>query len=332
MPGQEGSALLADRAVPVLRTGVGSERLQVAVNGMSYVGAHTQPSQLEIELSSGANRLVPAPASIKYADPLHEGWYRQTVSHSTVVVDGKSQGRGQPTEVVSFHAGSLFQAARLRTDSAYPGALLDRTSILTDAGLIDLFQVRAPGGVTLDWVLHHAGQFSTEVTLAARLAPPLAGYKELDVVQEGHADGDWRAGWVQPDNSGTLLWVAGERGTTIISGLGRIGAPDQENAPEPVSALIVRRQAAATTFVSVLLTGYRGDGSVTPLGALRDGVPVGADEAIGLQIRAPRGSFDLFVTLGAGAYQIGGRDVSGGQILVERMDGGATQTEQAALA
>jgi len=37
-----------------------------------------------MELTAGPHRLVPAPASIKYADPLHAGWYRQTVSHSTV--------------------------------------------------------------------------------------------------------------------------------------------------------------------------------------------------------------------------------------------------------
>ena len=261
-PGLGGSALLADRTVPVLRTGAGANRLQLAVNGMSYVGAHTQPAQLEIELTAGPHRLVPAPASIKYADPLHAGWYRQTVSHSTVVVGGKSQERGQPVEVVAFHAGAVFQAARLRTTSAYPGAVLDRTVLLTDAGLVDLFQVRAPAATTLDWALHHTGQFSTEVALLPRRAPPLPGYQELEEVQEGRRDDWWRAGWVLPDNTGVLLWVAGEPGTTILTGLGTIGGPDQNNDPKPVSTLIVRREAAATTFVAVLLTGYVGEGEV----------------------------------------------------------------------
>ena len=327
-PGLGGSALLADRTLPVLRTGDGPNRLQLAVNGMSYVGAHTQPAQLEIELTAGPHRLVPAPASIKYADPLHAGWYRQTVSHSTVVVGGKSQERGQPVEVVAFHAGSLFQATRLRTTSAYPGVVLDRTVLLTAAGLVDLFQVRAPSATTIDWVLHHAGEFSTEVSLLPRRAPPLPGYQELEEVQEGHRDDWWRAGWVLPDNTGTLLWVAGEPGTTVITGRGMIGGPDQNNDPTPVSTLIARREAAATTIVSVLLTGYVGSGDVAALPALRDGVPVAADEAIGLQIRAPRGSFDVLLAPGPGPYQIGGHQVAGGQVLVVLPDG---TSEQAAL-
>ena len=289
---------------------------------MSYVGAHTQPSQLEIELSAGPHRLVPAPASIKYADPLHAGWYRQTVSHSTVVVDGKSQERGQAVEIVAFHEGTLFQAARLRTTSAYPGVVLDRTVILTDAGLIDLFQVRAPSTTTLDWVLHHAGEFTTEVSLLPRRAPPLPGYQELEEVQEGRRDDWWRAGWVQPDNTGTLLWVAGGARNGRDRRPGHDRRSGSEQRPEaPVSTLIVRREAAATTFVSVLLTGYVGQGDVTALPALRDGAPVAADEAVGLQIRAPRGDYDLLLAPGPGAYQIGGRQVSGGQILVERPDG-----------
>jgi hypothetical protein len=166
------------------------------------------------------------------------------------------------------------------------------------------------------------------VPLLPRRAPPLAGYQELEEVQEGRPDGWWRAGWVQPDTTGTLLWVAGEPGTVVIAGLGTIGGPDQNNDPTPVSTLIVRREAASTTFVAALLTGYAGAGDVTMLPALRAGMPVAADEAIGIGIRAPRGDFDVLLAPGPGTYQIGGREVAGGQVVVARPDGTA---EQAAL-
>jgi hypothetical protein len=331
LPGQDGSTLLADRTLPVLRAGLGANRLQVSVNGMAYVGAHTQPSQLEMELTSGPNRLVPAPASIKYADPLHALWYRQTVSHSTVVVGGKSQERGQPTEVVAFHAGALFQATRLRTTSAYPGAVLDRTVLLTEAGLVDLFLVRAPAATTLDWVLHHAGVLTTELAMLPRRAPPLPGYQELEDVSEGRTDAHWRAHWSLPDGSQSSLWLAGEPGTAVIAGLGRIGAPDQSNAPDAVSATIVRREAAATTFVAVLLPGDDGTATITTMPALRDGAPVTADEAVGFQIRLPGATYDVMLALGASAYEVGGRQVAGGQIVVTRTDGNGVQSEGVAL-
>ncbi|HZO25700.1 MAG TPA: hypothetical protein VFH48_06865 [Chloroflexota bacterium] len=115
----------------------------------------------------------------------------------------------------------------------------------------------------------------------------------------------------------------------VIAGLSRIGGPDQNNAPEPVTTVIVRREAAATTFVSALLTGYVGQGEVAALPALRDGAPVSADEAIGVQIRAPRGSYDILLAPGPGTYEIAGRQISGGQIVVVRPDDGTV--EQAAL-
>lgn len=330
--GQEPSALLADRTLPILRAGPESSRLQLSMNAMPYVGGHSQPAHLEIDLTGGHGRLVPAPASIKYADPLYPGWYRQTISHSTVVVDGTSQARGRTTEVVGFHAGTLFSAVRARSSSAYPGAVLDRTSILTEAGLVDLFLARAPGARTLDWVLHHSGSLSTELTLQPRAAPAEAGYQQLGEVGEARVDEDWRAHWTLPDGSASALWMAGLTGTTVLTGLGPIGAANQENDPQPVSALIVRRPAPASAFVSVLLPGDVGTASVLGVPALRDGAPVGAEEAFGVQIRTPGGAYDIYVAPGLGPYDIGGRRVDGSTIVVERPDGSGSQTEQAALA
>lgn len=332
-PGRGPSAVLADGTLPVLRAGPGERRLQLALNGMPYVGGHSQPAQLEVELASPAARLVPAPASIKYADPLYPGWYRQTVSHSTVVVDGASQGRGQPAELGTFHAGALFQAARLRTRSAYPGALLDRTCLLLDIGMVDLFHVRTPAESTLDWVLHHDGRLAVEVETQARRAPPLPGYQELDDVAEGRIDGDWRARWTLADGSTSSLWVAGAPGTVVLHGRGYVGAPDQNNAPDQVSALLVRRRASAAAFVAVLLPGDDGTAAVTPLPATRDGAPVGADAALGLLIRADGVAYEVLLTPDPSPAEVGGRAVAGGQIVVIRTDrGGTVEVEQAPLA
>jgi hypothetical protein len=327
------SALMADRTLAVLRAGNGPNRLQLAVNGMAYVGGHTQPAQLELELTAGPHRLVPAPASIKYADPLHAGWYRQTVSHSTVIVGGKSQERGGPTEIVAFQAGMLAQVARIRTTSAYPGSVLDRLTLLLDVGLIDLFLVGAPAEATLDWALHHAGQLAVELPLQDRRAPPLPGYQELEEVQEGRADDLWRARWALPDGSGSTLWVSGAPGTVVLAGQGRIGAADQNNDPQPVSALIVRREAAETAFLSVLLPADDGSGTVAVRPATRGGAPVGPEQAVGLLIRTTSATYDVRIAMGAGPYQLDGREIGGGQLLVERTDAaGGTQSETVLLA
>ncbi|MCC7369031.1 MAG: heparinase II/III family protein [Chloroflexi bacterium] len=326
------STILADRTIPVLRAGEGSRRLQLAINAMPYVGSHSQPAQLEIDLSAGPNRVVPAPASIKYADPLHAGWYRQTISHSTVIVEGKSQGRGGPTEIVAFQAGTLAQVSRVRSGSAYPGTLLDRICVLLDVGLLDLFLVTGGQEATLDWALHHAGDLAVELPTQARRAPPLPGYQELEDVFDGRTDAPWRARWTLADGSQSALWVGAAPGTTVIAGRGYIGGPDQNNDPTMVSALIVRRQAASTAFLSALLEGGDGSETVTIRPATRGGTAVGAEQAVGLTIATATATYAVWLAAGPESYQIDGRQMVGGQVLVERTDtDGMTRTESAAL-
>jgi hypothetical protein len=119
-----------------------------------------------------------------------------------------------------------------------------------------------------------------------------------------------------------------------------IGAADQNNDPQPISALIVRREVMSAAFLSVLLPGDDGSATVTLRTATRDGAPVGSEEAVGLAIRTPSAAYDVWIAADSGSYQtsgqidggqIDGRAIGGGRLLVERTDGSGVQSESISL-
>ena len=56
------------------------------------------PDQLAIQLSGAGARLVPDLGTPGYGIALNDTWYRQTASHSTVLIDGRSAAAGNRTD------------------------------------------------------------------------------------------------------------------------------------------------------------------------------------------------------------------------------------------
>jgi hypothetical protein len=54
-------------------------------------GGHGHPDKLGLIVHSAGRIMAPDPGSIQYAAPLQLGWFKTTVSHNTVSVDGQPQ-------------------------------------------------------------------------------------------------------------------------------------------------------------------------------------------------------------------------------------------------
>ncbi|MFP4502758.1 MAG: heparinase II/III family protein [Candidatus Hydrogenedentota bacterium] len=141
---------------------------------------HVHPAKLGMILYAHGDERFVDPGRLPYGNPLHRGWYTQTIAHNAVVVNGKSQRRCAGA-LVEFEKGDGFAIVRAKTDEAYAGVTLDRTLILAQDLVFDVVHGASEEEATFDLPLHMRG---TLAPLAAKPgAAPLGdshGYEHLD--------------------------------------------------------------------------------------------------------------------------------------------------------
>src|SRR5664279_4287763 len=98
-------------------------------------GGHGHPDKLNLVTWGGGRQWGLDPGSINYGVPLHKEWYRATIAHNTVAVDGKDQSNADG-ELEQWGDNGLTAKA----GSAYPGVTLRRTLALDKKLLRDSFE------------------------------------------------------------------------------------------------------------------------------------------------------------------------------------------------
>ncbi len=86
---------------------------------------------------------------------------RHTLSHNTVMVDGQSQRHpGKRLELVEYQILPEVQRVTMadRDGRLYPGVQQMRTFLISDAYILDVFQVKAETTRNLTWLLHVDGK------------------------------------------------------------------------------------------------------------------------------------------------------------------------------
>jgi len=246
----------SDSGLMVLRSGEDENSIQVTFNYMGYQGGHSHPDQLSMVLYGLGMPLAPDAGSIKYRLPEQEGWFLQTVAHNGLVVDGTSQERSSAGQLTQVIISDAVQMATVVSDGVYPGVNLERTLLLNDAYLIDMYSASSDTTHTYDWVYHNMGEFSsTELEFNPVETPPgtANGYEYLTDVSSASFDGSWLAEWSVVSSINTGVYMIGEPGTTYFTADGPIAARvDDEIADDPVSLLISRREAESTRFASII--------------------------------------------------------------------------------
>ena len=234
------SVLLEDAGFAMLRA---PGPLSVAVRFGRHGGGHGHPDKLGI-VTYGAERVFGLdPGSINYGVPLHREWYRSTIAHNTVTVDGQVQA-AEDGSLEKWTAEGGVATLVAAADKVYPGVRLRRSLTLRAGELADRFECASESVHTYDWAFHAAGQLSTSLELKPRPAPLGSenGYQHIEQVAEGRADGDFWARW-ETGRARLTLRVKGAPGTEVFTGL----APGRHPA-DRVPLLIVRRRAARTVF------------------------------------------------------------------------------------
>ena len=231
----EASRLMGGYGLALLRCGRGAEQCALSLYYGRATTEHAHFDRLNIELFACGRKVIPDHG---YGEHAAEGdvpavWTKNTLPHTTVVVDGRRQDTQAQGRLVVFGAGPGVSLVEVDAPETYHAtAEYRRTVALIELApdaryVVDLFRVA--GGSRHDYSFHgFAGDFSvdgllfsppqTAGTLAGEqvpygaiydddgLADPLrkgrsyytyrgGGYSYLYDVQRAHPDQTWSATW-----------------------------------------------------------------------------------------------------------------------------------------
>lgn len=256
-----------DSDLAVLRSGADEDSIQATLNFMGYQGGHSHADQLSLVLYGLGMPLAPDAGSIKYRLPEQEAYFKQTLAHNGLVVDGASQERANSGVVTQFAASTPVQMVRVVSEDVYPDVRLQRTILLNGDYLIDIYDVASDNPHTYDWVYHNVGEFSTEdvdFQSAETSIGESGGYEYLQGVQSAETDTDWQGQWQVAPGKQVRINVLGEPDTTYFSAEGPIAARvGDEMAEELLPVLISRREMTGTQFVSIIQPYSDDKGAIT---------------------------------------------------------------------
>lgn len=230
-------------------------------------GGHGHPDKLGLTVYACGERQAPDLGTPGYGIDLFQGWYRQTVSHNTVVLDGKSQPAGAGRSI-AFRGDGPFQiadaAVRWGEDAVtgidaptygvdseapevYDGAGMRRAVLACGDYFVDIFLVDAGRERRIDWIFRNRGVLAPLGDGIPIVPAELEGdgYEYIDDLSTRPAYDNIALNW-EFGETGTKLFMAEMNGTVLYAG------PAPGYPAEDTQDLMIRqRTASRTAFLSV---------------------------------------------------------------------------------
>lgn len=244
-----------------------------------YGGFHGHLDKLSFVLFGRGSELGVDPGRARsqaYRLPIHMGWYKATVSHNAVLVDGASQAPASG-RLDLFAATGDHAAVAASCIHGYEGVRHTRLLVAMPGYLLVVDDLAAPSRRRFDWIYHNRGEtvrcdpLAGAGLAAGELPESLAGRAYIDGVRTGRADGpvrvvfegigsaDARAdgrvpGRVAGRDAGrdagridTHLLAAAAAGTSVATGHGP-GASVQDRVP----LVILGREGERARFAAAI--------------------------------------------------------------------------------
>ena len=230
-------------------------------------GGHGHPDKLGLTVFACGERQSPDLGTPGYGIDLFQGWYRQTVSHNTVVLEGKSQPAGAGRSI-AFRADGPFQIADAAVEwggdsvtgidaptygvdeeapGVYRGASMRRAVLARGDYFVDIFLVDAERERRIDWIFRNRGVLAP-LGDGVPIVPAILkgdGYEYIGDLSTRPAYDNIALNW-QFGETGVKLFLAEMDGTTLYAG------PAPGNPAEDLQDLLIRqRTASRTAFISV---------------------------------------------------------------------------------
>ena len=210
-------------------------------------GGHGHPDKLSLVLYAQGQRMSADLGTPGYGIDLFESWYRQTISHNTLTVDGLSQppAVGQIHRVQTDGPFQVADASVQWTEAEYSGVEMRRVLLAHRDYFLDICLVDCGRPRQIDWIYHNTGNLHTPLVLRAADNMTGNGYEHLTSVQRAMTDDDLALNW-KADGVGMQLFIAGTSNAEIIT------ASSPGNPPKDLRSVVInRRHAATTAYLSV---------------------------------------------------------------------------------
>jgi hypothetical protein len=244
------SSHLAESGIAVLRTRAPRAGQTCLILKASPRGSsHDHPDQLGIQLFAQGARLSPDLGTPGYGIGLTNTWYRATISHNTVLLDGSSQPLAS-ARITQFRIEdhSAFVQARISWDEdSYAGVQMHRMILWQDKYFIDAFWVDCQEPHQIDWLYHNTGHI-VEFPASKGIAPESKsrlGYAHIADVTQVHWAENILLKW-RTNNVHSTLWLAPYPGEEIF-----IGRAPGNSASESLSVMVRRQMGSSAIFLSV---------------------------------------------------------------------------------
>ena len=212
-------------------------------------GGHGHQDKLALNIHAAGKLQAPDPGRLAYAAPMQNAWYKQTVAHCTVAIDGKSQA-ATTGKLHRFTENDDFCIAQAESTAAYQGVLLHRTVGLCDGVLFDIFDIESATDHDIDLLFHNFGTWKPN--LQAKLVEPphpagtKDGYQHIAKQQYAKTDEAWS---IDIENKGTTArFVMNAAPNTEIF----FGEGIANNPPTPCPMVVIRRHGRSARFVSCI--------------------------------------------------------------------------------
>ena len=207
---------------------------------------HGHPDKLSLMGWAPGWKFSPDLGTPGYGVASLETWYRQTLSHNTVLIDGESQPPAQG-RLLSFGSDSAVVAVDLE------GVTLRRGVFAKAEYFIDVFAVDCGSARRIDWIYHNAGTLSSESS--AQPVESIAGgiaYPHLGGIRQHAAAGPMKFQW-QEAPFGLQLWSAAKSGEQIYTGT------SPANPPTTQFGFLLRRRIGPRAIFASVLHPHRGE-------------------------------------------------------------------------
>ncbi len=287
------SVVFADAGHAILRAS-GPAGLTAAMTFGPYGGFHGHYDKLSFVFFGLEQELGVDPGRARsqaYRLPVHSRWYKATISHNAVLVDGRSQ---QPAtgKLLGFVRGNSFTAVVAACDQAYPDVRHTRRLILTDDYLLVLDRLESDREHRFDWLYHNRGRQAVcdEARDSVSLTDKCAGGEYIQNARQGTTGETVRVRF-EGEETTAHLTLAAEQNTTVTVGDG-VGGSVTDRVP----MAMIGRTGRDATFAAVLepvfapgspqVTGVRlteADGGMTVVverGSDADTIAIPADREI----------------------------------------------------
>ena len=241
-------------------SGIAIMRSREAVEAQSCVllkygphgGGHGHPDKLSVSIYARGNPVATDLGTPGYGVALNETWYRQTLSHNTITLDGRSQppaeGRLVRFDTTRTGGFEVVDASVAWERDPYAGVAMRRVILWTDAYFWDVFHVAASQECRMDWVCRYQVNRQRQSGLSRRGSISLSGdgyahvREPVEFTPEEMVSLEWGL-----SKGGVGAFLPEDVSTQVI-----LGKAPLQPASETGDLLIRRRTARETTFVALV--------------------------------------------------------------------------------